>query len=192
MKKVLLMLIFSAMFFTTGVFATEKLAMLANNEIAPVATEEAAPAPAEEEKSDFPNIVCVDSVTWSLLPKNLDKAILAESANASLFVIPGTEKVDKKNKTITVWVTALLTFSGQEAILADFNDDGKEIYKNIGYKKILAIFDFKTKKYKFLNISEYNCDGSVIHIFKDYSWDYIVPDSVFEGIYIDLKKKYNL
>lgn len=193
MKKILILLMFSAMFFVTAASAdftpgVEKI-LIAENAVAPSSNKVLA---ADQEKSDFPTFVCVDSVTYSLLPKDLKTMIYSENSALTMIVIPETEQVDKKNKTITVWVNVIVTFDGVKSITSDYNEYGKELYKNYGYQKILVKLDTKTKKFKVITKTDYTCSGNVIKTYGDSDWGYIVPGSMTEEIYIQLKKKYKL
>ncbi len=188
MKKVLLILMFSAMFFTTGAFAdfSPSVQKMLTDEGLPSAAEEA-PAPVEEE-SKFPDFVCIDDVTYSILPENVQSSIVTDSEVYTFVTSANAENVDKKNKTVTIWLTVISKWKGRESRI---NDNGTA-YEKYGYSKYLTVIDIKNKKYRYKSGVNYNCDGTIIEQFNNNVWDYVVPGSIMDDIKEKLKQKYKM
>lgn len=191
MKKVILMLMFSAMFFVTGAFAAnnslailDKNQVIAQNDAVPADKEVSAPA---AEESIFPDFVCVDSITYSLLPNDINNVIESEGEYSTYLTDTKAESIDKKNKVLRIWVTEITKWKGQSY----FIENNGPKYEKYGYSKHLLVIDFKTKKYKYLTTTDYNCDGTIAGQGQT-QWDYIVPKSVIGIIHDELKKKYKM
>ncbi len=170
MKKIALSLICSALFISTNVLYAEET-----------------PAPKEQE-SVFPDLVCVDSVTFSLMPKNIDAAVEADASDSIFMTSDKAESVDKKSKSVKIWITKFAKWDNQASHIRDYGAK----YEKYGYSKYLTLIDTKNKKVKLLTEVDYNCDGSVIETSGNGNWGNIVPGSVMDSLRIQLAQKYKL
>lgn len=100
-----------------------------------------------------------------------------------------TIKIDKKSKTIDVWVVALMTEQGR----ALFSTSDVK-YANFGIDKQLHHIDY-LNKYSVTNAyTSASCDGSFIAGKNETHWEKysITPGSVEEVLMEHIIKKYNL
>lgn len=189
------MLMFSAMFFVTGAFAANNsLAMLDKNQVidqnnaAPAADE--APAPAEEE-SKYTDLICKDTVVDKLI-YNVNPENIHLSTSHYSYIVPGTENIDKKNKIISFWITYIATFDWNKEFVNNYGSS----FENFGYVKYNVTFDMKNKRNMVKRTVFYNCNGSVIEDDKysknEAEWTNIIPGSVDNSMYKELKQKYKL
>lgn len=170
MKKLVLLLVCSTLFLSTSVLNAEET------------TEP------KEQESLFPDFVCVDSVTFSLMPKNMDATLEADSSDAVYLTLDKAESIDKKGKTVKIWITKFVKWDNQASYVRDYGSK----YEKYGYSKYLALIDTKNKKLKVLTEVDYNCDGSVIETHTNANWGNIIPGSVMDILRIQLAKKYKL
>ncbi|MDD2698583.1 MAG: hypothetical protein PHF17_07280 [Arcobacteraceae bacterium] len=108
-------------------------------------------------------------------------AILADSK---------TIQIDKKNKTIKVWMLWIANQKEQEKFIKDYGSK----YKKFGYFKRLISIDYGKMNYKAIKVTDFDCSGkSIISFdFKDVKWKKIRPNGKIEKITKVIMKKYNL
>lgn len=119
--------------------------------------------------------------------KYLELGVSSES-NIHLADIKSIE-VDKKNKIIKFW--EIIVYS-QESARNNAKQYGQEFAK-AGELKKLVVYDIQNKRLKTMYLAMYDCFGNVIGSNNgDEKWNYIVPDTVADGIMNTLKNKYGL
>ncbi len=123
-----------------------------------------------------------------------DKRYFFLSESDSNPLILGDSKniqINRKNKTIKVWVTDLISYSKRQGIISKLGkyDD----FSNLGYDNQLLLIDYANMRYKIISFSYFNCDGTVISTTKgDGVWDEIPPSTTMDGVTQSIMNKYKI
>ena len=137
-------------------------------------------------------MVCAGKVPWlNEKYKNEPRHFyMVSSAQGNIIVGDAqTIDIDKKNKIVKLWTTEFYSYKSQAEEVKKYGQK----YSDLGYVKDFVVFDLINKKTKILHVSSYMCDGNVIHSSSVASdWHYIVPNSVGEAQFENLKQKYGL
>lgn len=101
-----------------------------------------------------------------------------------------TIQIDKKNKTVDVWISYIFNASGRAEQIKALGDR----YANIGTLSQLRRIFYSENKMVQKSLISYNCDGTVI---ASYTYDNsepwsISPHSMDEQLMKEIMKKYNL
>ena len=118
----------------------------------------------------------------------------ANSAGADYYIDLKSVDIDKKRKLISVWHVRINTPSGREKQISIMSQYGMNNYSQYGYSLEKVLYDYSGNKRTFKNITDYNCDGSVIgsDTYDKLEWGDVLPNSIMEGELNFLIKKYNL
>lgn len=100
-----------------------------------------------------------------------------------------TISIDKKNKTIKVWIVYIASQKERDSIIKALNEN----YTNFGYAKHLYILNYTNRTSKIKQISYFDCSGDTIdYDNKDTKWSDITPGSIMEAILESLMQRYKL
>ena len=102
-------------------------------------------------------------------------------------------KIDRKNHTIKVWVKRVFTENGKTDFLKDFDDNTKDIMKDINYILELNLLNYKDWKYSIIHMKFISKSGDVL-LNSDLSpkLDNIIPNSKGERLFIEILKDYKI
>jgi TPR repeat protein len=114
--------------------------------------------------------------------------VASSDTNPVIVADTQTIRIDKKNKTIQVWVTFIFNQKGRDGWIQDY---GKN-YNSFGYFKDFEVINYANMTNKSNTSTHYNCDGGSIKTFGDGKWYNTIPGSVMEVITQSIMKKYNL
>lgn len=101
-----------------------------------------------------------------------------------------TIQIDKKNKTIDVWVSYIFNTSGRENAIHTLGDK----YKNFGFTTMLKRISYTTNNIALKAIKYYNCDSTTISSYSNINdqAQSINPGSLNEILMREIMKKYDL
>ncbi len=134
--------------------------------------------------------VCSESEISFINDKRYFEVALAEDF-PSILADSKTIQIDKKNKTIKVWIKRLVSQKVKDDYIKDFNKYYN--FDNFGYYTTLETINYGSMKSKGNVSVYYTCTGSSINSNNNSEeWHDIIPDSVMEAITNSIKKRYNL
>jgi hypothetical protein len=127
----------------------------------------------------------------------LDKRYLRLPGNRSYPKISADTKtiqIDRKNKTIKVWLIYLASEQGRQQMKKVHSDNSSHYDLNhYGYVKYLTMINYRTMQEKAIYSAYYNCDGSIIDSRDDNApWEHIVSGSAMDSTTESIMEKYNL
>lgn len=100
-----------------------------------------------------------------------------------------TIKIDKKNKTVDVWITDISSPLDRSELIKDHGDK----YTNFGYSQRLVRFFYTTNQHQLNQWLFLNCDGTVMDQSSDAGKPkYLSPNSITEKVLDKIMTKYNL
>lgn len=137
----------------------------------------------ESQENEWP-FVCSKEQTLEFMS---DTEIIAGEGSASLVTFePARTFVDKKNKTITTWVTYYAKPPLQERIAR------KTDYANVAFLRDQQVFDMRSKRTKQLSTALYDCRGVMIDSanYKNPEWEVIAPGTMDDAVSMELKTQY--
>lgn len=131
-----------------------------------------------------------DIVLTQLNDKRFEQIDMSSTTTAKVYFDTKTIKVDKKNKTVDIWIYNVTNTVGRESMIKTYGD----AYQNFGLTKIRNRFFYTNNQMTSLALIEHDCDGSTI--FQDLNlkskvFD-VVPNSFGEAQLQHIIQKYNL
>jgi hypothetical protein len=119
-----------------------------------------------------------------------DWVYVGSNKGFTLYYKSSTVKIDKKNKTIKVWVKTVYTEKGKNVLL---EKQDKQKFADIKHDLILNLFDYQQWKRGFTHITVFSKSDNII-LEEEYppKWSDITPDTVYDTLLNQLLNDFNI